>query len=438
MIDKRLIEKHERYIWTRFALIFLGIWLVFTHFAMGYHSQLMGWNDIICGIVLFVLGCASLSVHNSITVWIAAFVGIWLEFAPLAFWAEASAAYLNDTVIGTLVIAVTILIPGMPGVVEEPGSEIPPGWSYNPSSWSQRIPIVLLGFTGWMISRYLAAYQLGYIPSLWDPFFGTETETVVTSNVAHAFPVSDAGLGCFAYTLETLMGLKGGSNRWRTMPWMVIGFGILVVPLGVTSIVLVILQPVIVHAWCTLCLITASAMLIMIVLAMDEVIAVLQFLHQSMKEGKPFWQTFWKGGTPEGARNDNITPPFHSSPFRIFKSMIWGGGLHWSLILQTAIGVWLMFTPHVFGLNGLGADLGHLFGALTIVISVISQSEVIRVLRFTNILFGLYFAISTWFIDPYGSGVHYNYLACGIVLILLSFPKGRIFEKYGTWDRYIR
>jgi apolipoprotein N-acyltransferase len=53
--------------------------------------------------------------------------------------------------------------------------------------------------------------------------------------------------------LEPLSGFMGGRNR--TMPWMVVMFGVLVVPLGVVSIVLVILQPLALGAWCTLCLV---------------------------------------------------------------------------------------------------------------------------------------------------------------------------------------
>lgn len=42
------------------------------------------------------------------------------------------------------------------------------------------------------------------------------------------------------------------------MPWMVVMFGIFVVPLGIVSIVLVMLQPIGVGAWCALCLIAAG------------------------------------------------------------------------------------------------------------------------------------------------------------------------------------
>ena len=41
------------------------------------------------------------------------------------------------------------------------------------------------GFVGSLISRYLAAYQRGYISTVWDPFFGEGTGRVLTSTLAH-------------------------------------------------------------------------------------------------------------------------------------------------------------------------------------------------------------------------------------------------------------
>ena len=48
---------------------------------------------------------------------------------------------------------------------------MPPNWSYNPSDWTQRLPIIVLAVIGLYVSRYLATYQLGHIPAVWDPFF---------------------------------------------------------------------------------------------------------------------------------------------------------------------------------------------------------------------------------------------------------------------------
>ena len=83
----------------------------------------------------------------------------------------------------------------------------------------------------------MAAYQLGYTTTVWEPFFTPGTAAILTSDVSKAFPISDAGLGAVAYLIEALMGFMGDKHRWRTMPWMVTFFGILVVPLGLVSII---------------------------------------------------------------------------------------------------------------------------------------------------------------------------------------------------------
>src|SRR5437016_644725 len=61
-------------------------------------------------------------------------------------------------------------------------------------------------------------------------------------DLSKAWPIPDAGLGAVAYALEILMAAMGDRTRWRTMPWMVMFFGILVVPLGVVSIYFIIIQ----------------------------------------------------------------------------------------------------------------------------------------------------------------------------------------------------
>ena len=155
-------------------------------------------------------------------------------------------------------------------------------------------------FVGFFLSRQMTAFQLNHIASLADPFFGLGTQRVLTSDVSRAFPIPGAGLDAVAYMIEFLMGFMGDQARWQTMPWMVTFFGILVVPLGIVSVTLIILQPVAVGAWCTPCLIAAAAMLVMIPLTLDEVVATLQFLVQARREGQPLWQTFWMGGALRG------------------------------------------------------------------------------------------------------------------------------------------
>lgn len=130
--------------------------------------------------------------------WGVALVGTWLQFAPLFFWAPTAAAYINATLVGALAITLSILVPMMPGMAHhmammQPGPDIPPGWTYNPSTWHQRAPMIGLAFVGWPLSRYLAAYQFGYIDRIWEPFFGDGTVRVLTSEMSKMWPLSDAG-----------------------------------------------------------------------------------------------------------------------------------------------------------------------------------------------------------------------------------------------------
>lgn len=175
------------------------------------------------------------------------------------------------------------------------GANVPPGWSYNPSTWAQRLPIIALALIGFAIASYLALYQVGRVSRVWEPFFGSGSERILHSWVSRLVPVSDAGLGAMGYLLDAVAGLIGGRTRWRTMPWIVIVFGIAVGPAGVISVLLVILQPVLFDAWCTLCLASAVVSILMIGPAMDEVLASLQHIRQRSRAGESVWRAFWGG-----------------------------------------------------------------------------------------------------------------------------------------------
>ena len=68
-----------------------------------------------------------------------------------------------------------------------------------------------------------------------------------------------------------------------------------------SSILLVILQPVLFDAWCTLCLASAAISLAMIGPAMDEVLASLQHVRRAGTEGRSRWRAFWGLGDPDGS-----------------------------------------------------------------------------------------------------------------------------------------
>ena len=112
------------------------------------------------------------------------------------------------------------------------GSHKPTDWSYNPSEWSQRLPIVSLATVGFGVALYLALYQWRVIGSVWEPFFGGGSEKILNSGISRVLPVPDAALGAFGYLVDAVTGIVGSTKRWRTMPWIVIVFGIAVGPLG--------------------------------------------------------------------------------------------------------------------------------------------------------------------------------------------------------------
>lgn len=170
---------------------------------------------------------------------------------------------------------------------------IPPGWDYNPASWGQRIPIVVLAIIGFGIAGYMALYQLNVFSTVWEPFFGDGSRKILNSSVSHILPIPDAALGALGYLADAVTGVIGGTRRWRTMPWIVIVFGLAVGPLGFISVILVILQPVLFDSWCTLCLASAIISVVMIGPAMDEFLASLQYMKRVKASGASTWKAFW-------------------------------------------------------------------------------------------------------------------------------------------------
>jgi uncharacterized membrane protein len=171
--------------------------------------------------------------------------------------------------------------------------ERPPGWRSNPSTWPQRLPIITVALVGLGVATYLALFQYEVVGTVWEPFFGEGSRVVLTSPLSTVLPVSDAVLGAFGYGLDAVTGAIGGVRRWRTMPWIVLLFGVAVGPLGAISVLLVIAQPVLYGAYCTLCLASAVISLVMIPPALDEVLASLHHLRRVRTDGGSVWRAFW-------------------------------------------------------------------------------------------------------------------------------------------------
>jgi hypothetical protein len=72
-----------------------------------------------------------------------------------------------------------------------------------------------------------------------------------------------------------------------------------------------------------------------------------------------------------------------------------------------------------------------------ITFAVIAMAEVGRTLRFINILFGAWIVIASWLLAGAATSAKWNNVIAGVALILLSIPRGRVKEHYGTWQPYI-
>ena len=130
---------------------------------------------------------------------------------------------------------------------------VPPGWDENPTTYSKRIRLIVVAFAGLCIASYLTLYQLGIFTEVWDPFFPNGSPNVL--RLMEPFP--DAALGALAYMTEVVLSLIGGEDRWRTAPWTVLALGFVILCGTAVSVLLVIAQPFVVGAWCTLCLTSA-------------------------------------------------------------------------------------------------------------------------------------------------------------------------------------
>jgi len=467
-VEDAIGREHAATLWAHLANIALGAWLVASPFCHGLfdlggplppppaagwelpppdaRDEWLGWSEVVSGAVIIALSCLALRRARSWISWATSLVGLWLLFSPLVFWTTSSGAYATDWLVAMLVIVFAVLVPPQPGISREAlasAADLPLGWSYSPSSYVQRVPLVALAFIGLLVSRYLSSYQLGHIDGLWDPFFSggqdlNGSETVVTSSVSKAFPIADAGFGAVAYALDVLTGAIGDQRRWRTMPWLVLLFGLLVVPLGVVSVGFIIIQPTIIGALCTLCLAQAAITVALIPYSIDEVLATAQYLWQSHRAGRSLWRTLVFGGPAFSDERDQ-TQGLDLPISQITREFLEGGTTYpWTLIASTVIGVFLLCTPLALGTEPPLYFSDHIAGCLVIVIAVTAWAEVARAVRLLDIPLGLWIALSPFLLEGGNTAALFANVIIGLTLVALSLQRGkRSNEHYGGWDRWI-
>jgi uncharacterized membrane protein len=167
---------------------------------------------------------------------------------------------------------------------------IPYGQSSNPSTWNKRIFLLLLAIAGFLIALYLGLYQLHLFPNVWEPFFGNGTNAIVESSFSRSLPVPDGLLGAFGYLCDIIFVCIGDNVRWKTKPWIVILYSILIGMMGLVSLLLILLQAFVIHTWCTLCLCSAVLSLSMVIPVLQEFRAVLHYIKTEKRNGETFWE----------------------------------------------------------------------------------------------------------------------------------------------------
>jgi hypothetical protein len=192
----------------------------------------------------------------------------------------------------------------------------------------------------------------------------------------------------------------------------------------------------VIGTWCTLCLLAALAMLVMIPFSLDELVAMGQFLVWSRRADKSLWRMFFMGGAMAGGKEDE--EPDLASLTSTVTMMMQGVTAPWTLTLSIVLGLSLMFTRLTFGTVPPMANSDHLIGALVITTAFIAMAEVARPLRFLNALFGVWLLVAPWILggaSPLATGMD---MAVGLAVIGLSLRRGtRSQHHYASWDRFV-
>lgn len=163
-----------------------------------------------------------------------------------------------------------------------------------------------------------------------------------------------------------------------------------------------------------------------------------QYMQRSVREGRPFWRTFFRGGPEPNGGVDENSLGFSAALMAQSAAAVRGVTVPWTHAACCLAGAWLMFSRLVLGTGGITANNNHLVGALIITIAVCAMAEVARPLRFLNLLLGLWLIAAPWLLTGSDASSVWNDVAIGIAVVGLSLRRGtRSKEHYGSWDRYV-
>ncbi|WP_299824274.1 SPW repeat protein [uncultured Pontibacter sp.] len=95
------------------------------------------------------------------------------------------------------------------------------------------------------------------------------------------------------------------------------------------------------------------------------------------------------------------------------------------------LGIWLMSSPAILGLEGTPASNAHIVGPVVASFALISWWEATRVVRLYNLPLGAWLVLAPWVLGYTASAAIANDMVIGILIMGLSLVKGKIDNTYG-------
>ena len=284
--------------------------------------------------------------------------------------------------------------------------------------------LVALAALGFAAAWYTSFFQLGIVPHIWDPFFGSYSSYLVThSKVSRILPFPDGLLGLLGYGFDLIFGSIGKDDRWRSMPWAVLVFAATITGLGVVSVLLTITMGVMVRDWCTVCLVSASVSAVIFGLGIGESLATLQYLERVYLRSRSWrrvWSALW-GRVPaeEHALDSAPRPTTQGKPGIPVQ------------IGNVVLGVWLMVSPDILHLTGAPVTVARVTGPVVIFLGLLALRDVTRIFRFLLFVPSLWLLLAPWFLHyPPGVALANEQLTGMAIAVVAAFP-GRVRQSTG-------
>ena len=102
----------------------------------------------------------------------------------------------------------------------------------------------------------------------------------------------------------------------------------------------------------------------------------------------------------------------------------------WPRIASVAAAVWLMAAPAVLGYGDPARTVDRIVGPLAAAVAFVAAWEVMRGLRWGNLLFSVWLLSAPWILG-YGERATANGVGVGLVLFALGFIGGRTRQRFG-------